>query len=57
MAAVVAVASAADAHVMPVDLMGTTSRVVMSGEMDKSVFLASELPMPGQGDGLPGVEP
>ncbi len=49
MAAVVAVASAADAHVLPVDLMGTTSRLVMSGEMDKTVFLASELPMPAKG--------
>ena len=47
--AVVAVASAADAHVLPVDIMGTTSRVVMSGEMDKAVFLASELPMPAKG--------
>lgn len=44
MAAVVAVASARDAQVTPVDLMGTTSRVVMSGEMDKSAFLASDLP-------------
>ena len=49
MADVVAVASAADAHVLPVDIMGTTSRVVMSGEMDKAVFLASELPMPAKG--------
>lgn len=48
MAAVVAVASAADAHVLPVAIMGTTSRVVMSGEMDKAVFLASELPMPAK---------
>lgn len=49
MAAVVAVASAADAHVLPVDIMGTTSRVVTSGEMDKSVFLASGLPTPAKG--------
>ena len=49
MAAIVAVASAADAHVMPVDIMGTTSRVVTSGEMDKSVFLASGLPTPAKG--------
>ena len=47
--AVVEVASAADAHVMAVDIMGTTSRVVMSGEMDTSVFLASQLPMPAKG--------
>jgi anti-sigma-K factor RskA len=49
MAGVVAVAAAADAHVLPVDIMGTTSRVVMSGAMDKAVFLASELPMPAKG--------
>ncbi len=49
MAAIVAVASAADAHVMPVDIMGTTSRVVTSGEMDKSVFLASGMPTPAKG--------
>jgi anti-sigma-K factor RskA len=49
MAAVVAVASAQDAHVLPVDIMGTTSRVVMSQEMDKAVFLASDLPMPAKG--------
>ncbi len=47
-AAVVAVASAPDAHVLPVSIMGTTSRVVMSEEMDKAVFLASELPMPAK---------
>ena len=44
-----AVASAADAHVMDVDIMGTTSRLVVSDEMDKSVFLASELPTPAKG--------
>lgn len=49
MAAVVAVASAADAHMMAVDIMGTTSRLVVSDEMDKSVFLASELPTPAKG--------
>lgn len=49
MAAVVAVASAGDAHVMAVDIMGTTSRLVVSDEMDKTVFLASELPMPAKG--------
>ncbi len=46
---VVAVASAADATVMSVDIMGTTSRLVTSEEMDKSIFLASELPMPAKG--------
>ena len=49
MAAVVAVASAGDADVMAVDIMGTTSRLVVSDEMDKSVFLASELPRPAKG--------
>ncbi len=49
MADVVAVASAGDAHVMAVDIMGTTSRLVVSDEMDKSIFLASELPMPAKG--------
>ena len=49
MSDVVAVASAADAHVMSVDIMGTTSRLVTSDEMNKSVFLASELPMPAKG--------
>ncbi len=49
MAAIVAVASAGDAHVMAVDIMGTTSRLVVSDEMDKSAFLASELPMPAKG--------
>ena len=34
---------------LPVDIMGTTSRVVISEEMDKAVFLASELPMPAKG--------
>ncbi len=49
MATVVAVASAPDAHFLAVDLMGTQSRVVMSGEMDKSAFMASELPIPAKG--------
>lgn len=48
MAAVVTVAAAADARVLPVDFMGTPSRVVMSQEMDKAVFLASELPTPAR---------
>lgn len=49
LAAVVAVASAADARLLPVDFMGTTSRVVMSQEMDKAVFLASEVSTPAKG--------
>ena len=47
-AAVVTVAAAGDARVLPVDIMGTPSRVVMSQEMDKAVFLASELPTPAR---------
>ncbi len=49
MSSVVAVASAPDAHVMAVDMMGTTSRVLLSEQMDSSVFLASDLPMPARG--------
>ncbi len=49
MASVVAVASAPDTHVMAVDMMGTTCRVLMSEEMDSTVFLASDLPMPAKG--------
>jgi anti-sigma-K factor RskA len=49
MAEIVAVASAGDASVQSVDIMGTTSRLVTSAEMDKSVFLASELPTPAKG--------
>lgn len=49
MADIVAVASAGDASVRSVELMGTTSRVVISREMGKSVFLASALPMPAKG--------
>ncbi len=49
MSDIVSVAAAPDATVLPVDIMGTTSRVVASDEMDKSVFLASALPMPAKG--------
>lgn len=49
MDAVVAVTAAEDARILPVDLMGTQSKVVVSEEMDKAVFLASELPMPAKG--------
>jgi anti-sigma-K factor RskA len=48
-ASVVAVAAAEDAHFLPVALMGTESRVVMSSEMDKTVFLSSGLPTPAKG--------
>ncbi len=49
MADIVAVAAAADATVMPVDIMGTTSRVLASDEMGKVAFLASDLPTPAKG--------
>ena len=48
-ASVVAVTAAQDAHFLPVALMGTESRVVMSSEMDKTVFLSSGLPTPAKG--------
>ena len=48
-ASVVAVASAEDAHFLPVDIMGTETRVVISDEMGKTAFLASDLPMPAKG--------
>lgn len=51
MAVVVAVASAADADVVPVDMMGTAARLVMSEEMGKAAFLASDVPMPAKGLG------
>jgi anti-sigma-K factor RskA len=46
---VLAVASAADAHVLPVDLMGAPSRVIMSQEMGKVAFVAEDLPTPAKG--------
>lgn len=49
MAAVLEVASAADASFIDVELMGARSRVVTSGEMDRSIFLASGLPTPAKG--------
>ncbi len=48
-ASVLEVAAAGDANFTDVDLMGSQSRVVTSGEMDKSVFLASDLPTPAKG--------
>lgn len=48
-AAVLEVAAAGDARFMEVDLMGSPSRVVTSGEMDKSVFIAADLPTPAKG--------
>lgn len=49
MADVVAVASAPDAEVMALDMMGTTARVVVSHDLDACVLLASSLPMPAKG--------
>jgi anti-sigma-K factor RskA len=49
MSSVLAVASAADAHVLPVDLMGAPSRVIMSQEMGKVAFVAEDLPTPAKG--------
>jgi anti-sigma-K factor RskA len=49
MSSVLAVASAADAHVLPVDLMGSPSRVIMSQEMGKVAFVAEDLPTPAKG--------
>lgn len=41
-----AIASAPDVEVTPVDLMGTTGTVVTSQTRGETVFLASDLPMP-----------
>ncbi|MCB0914613.1 MAG: anti-sigma factor [Actinobacteria bacterium] len=43
------VAAAGDALFTEVDMMGARSKVVTSGEMDKSVFLAADLPTPAKG--------
>jgi anti-sigma-K factor RskA len=44
-----AVAAAQDAQMVPVEVMGAPSRVVVSGEMGKAVFLAEDLPTPAKG--------
>lgn len=49
MVAALEVAAAGDASFVDVELMGAQSRVVTSGEMDKSAFLASGLPTPAKG--------
>jgi anti-sigma-K factor RskA len=49
MVAALEVAAAGDASFVDVELMGAQSRVVTSGEMDKSVFLAAGLPTPAKG--------
>lgn len=48
-ASVLEVAAAGDALFSDVDMMGAHSRVVISDEMDKSVFLATDLPTPAKG--------
>lgn len=48
-ASVLEVAAAGDAQFTEVDMMGSRSRVVTSGEMDKSVFIAADLPTPAKG--------
>jgi anti-sigma-K factor RskA len=48
--AVLAVASAEDAAFLPADVMGADARVVISDEMGKVAFLASDLPTPAKGD-------
>lgn len=49
MDSILAVASAGDATYVPVDLMGSQARVVVSDEMGKVAVLASNLPMPAKG--------
>jgi anti-sigma-K factor RskA len=50
MDAVLAVAAAEDAAFLPADVMGADARVVISDEMGKVAFLASDLPTPAKGD-------
>lgn len=49
MDSLLAVTSAEDATLLAFDLMGTASRVVVSSEMGRAVFLASDLPTPAKG--------
>jgi hypothetical protein len=49
MDSLLAVASANDATYLPVDLLGTQTRVVVSDEMGKVAVLASDLPTPAKG--------
>lgn len=46
---VLAVTSAPDAALLPLEVMGTDSRVVVSDEMGKAVLLATDLPTPAKG--------
>ena len=48
-AQIVALASAPDAQLIPVDLMGTRGTVVKSQKMSEAAFLASDLPTPAKG--------
>jgi anti-sigma-K factor RskA len=47
---VLAVAAADDAAFVPADVMGTPARLVVSDEMGKAAFLASDLPTPAKGE-------
>jgi anti-sigma-K factor RskA len=47
--AALAVTSAGDAQVLPVDVMGASSRMVVSGAMGKAVFVGADLPTPAKG--------
>lgn len=49
MDSILAVAAANDASFLPVDLMGTSTRVVVSDEMGKVAVIASDLPTPAKG--------
>lgn len=46
---ILALASAPDARLLPVDMMGTQGTVVKSQKMDEAAFLASDLPIPAKG--------
>ena len=48
-AQIVALASAPDAQLVPVDMMGTRGAVVKSQTMGEAAFLASDLPTPAKG--------
>lgn len=48
-AQIVALASAPDAQMIPVDMMGTRGTVVESQKMGEAAFLAADLPTPAKG--------
>lgn len=43
------ISMAADAHVMPLDVPGSTTTLVVSNDMDKGAVMATSLPMPANG--------